>query len=278
MGLRRFIVAVSRRGLFVEDFVECAFGSSCEVEFLVPERPGGLGDTVQALAAAAGESELEALIGVHYFPELSSLRGVANAAVEAGKRTEMAAILERITATSPIRVERAGDWLDCGNPDRHASSHRALLQERDFDELEVDWHLGLITKRSRNVEKFVDEINFLRLPPPRLRVLFPRLVDFSTDWQRPHLTQEYYGYPNLADAFVFESLDPGLWERVFQHLLHILTKSFASERRPLPAGAVEQMYLGKIRQRLADLNGRPSSYNWSRLRTGCSSTVAECKV
>ncbi len=325
LGLRRFLVAVARRGLFVEDFVECAFGSRCEVEFLVPERTGGLGDTVQALAAAAGEgsalvvlgdthfqlqdpalladprpavlvspveesyrwciaesredgtlnrlrdkqpglvpagdSALEALIGVYHFPDLDHLRAAADSAVaqatQADQRTEMAAILEGIAATSPIRVERAGDWLDCGNPDHHASSHRALLQKRDFNELEVDPHFGLITKRSRKVEKFIDEINFLRLLPPKLQVLFPRLVDYSTDWHSPHLTQEYYGYPNLADAFVFESLDPGLWERVFQHLRHILEEAFMTDRRPLPAGAVRQMYLEKTRHRLAELNGPP---------------------
>ncbi len=38
LGLRRFIVAVSRRGMFIEDFVECSFGRDCQVEFMVSVR------------------------------------------------------------------------------------------------------------------------------------------------------------------------------------------------------------------------------------------------
>src|SRR5689334_25261126 len=43
LGLRRFIIAVSRRGMFVEDFVECTFGQDCEVSFVVPSSDGGVG-------------------------------------------------------------------------------------------------------------------------------------------------------------------------------------------------------------------------------------------
>ena len=43
LGLRRFVIGVSRRGMFVEDFVECMFGSDCEVEFIVPAVSRGVG-------------------------------------------------------------------------------------------------------------------------------------------------------------------------------------------------------------------------------------------
>ncbi len=90
----------------------------------------------------------------------------------------MKAILEKVGAKTPLRAELAGDWLDCGNADRQAASHQALLQKRSFNELTIDPVLGTITKKSRNVEKFIDEINYLRLLPHDLAVLFPRVVDF----------------------------------------------------------------------------------------------------
>jgi dTDP-glucose pyrophosphorylase len=319
LGLRRFVIAVSRRGMFVEDFVECTFGQDCEVSFLVPSSDGGVGRTVLELAEAAqGQSALvvlgdthfqfadpsvllsddpavlvqevedshrwctaetndqgeitalhdkepdlgspvSALIGVYYFPRLDELRSAALAAVgdsqAAGKRTELAAILRNLDRTRPLRALPAGDWLDCGNPDRQASSHRSLLQKRAFNELSIDSVLGTVTKRSRYVEKFLDEINYLRLLPPKLAVLFPRVVDCSTDWQDPWLTLEYYGYPTLAEVFVFENVDAGLWEQVFVHLREILLKGFMSHRRPLAAGVLEEMYLGKTRKRLESLSG-----------------------
>ena len=36
LGLSKFIIAVSRRGMFVEDFVDCSFGQDCDIRFIVP--------------------------------------------------------------------------------------------------------------------------------------------------------------------------------------------------------------------------------------------------
>ncbi len=322
LGLRRFIIAVSRRGMFVEDFVECSFGQYCEISFLVPSADGGVGRTVLELAeAAVGESALvvlgdthfqfadpsilqgqepavliqsvqdsyrwctaetdaegiitalhdkepdlagplNALIGVYYFPKISELRVAARQAVaeSQGKppRTELAQILKNVHGATRIRAVLAGDWLDCGNPDRQASSHRTLLQKREFNELSIDPVLGTVTKRSRYVEKFLDEINYLRLLPPDLAVLFPRVVDYSTDWQDPWLTLEYYGYPTLAEVFVFENVDPGIWEQVFVHLRDIILQGFMRHRRPLAPGALAEMYLGKTRKRLENMTAPES--------------------
>jgi hypothetical protein len=132
-----------------------------------------------------------------------------------------------------------------------------LLQKRAFNDLSIDSVMGTVTKRSRYVEKFLDEINYLRLLPPELAVLFPRVISYSTDWQDPWLTLEYYGYPTLAEVFVFENVDPGIWEQVFVHLREILLQGFMRHRRPLTAGVLREMYLGKTRQRLENLDGPP---------------------
>src|SRR5262245_25428040 len=42
LGLKRFMIAVSRRGMFVEDFVECTFGHDLEISFVVPSSDGGV--------------------------------------------------------------------------------------------------------------------------------------------------------------------------------------------------------------------------------------------
>ena len=323
LGLRRFVIAVARRGMFVEDFVDCAFGQDCDVRFVTPSRDGGVGRTVMELAEGVdtraalvvlGDTHfqfadpdllsrggaqpfvlthpvedsyrwcvaesgadgtirrlrdkepglarpLDALIGVYHFPDVSALQRAARdtvaAAEAAGRRAELAGILERVHVTTPIRAVRAGAWLDCGNVDMQARSHQALLQARAFNELKIDPVLGTITKRSRESEKFVNEINYLRLLPPDLAVLFPRLIDYSTDWHDPWVEMEYYGYPTLSEVFLFENVDPGVWERVFVHLAEIVRAKFGKYARPLPEGAVREMYAGKTRRRLASMQCGP---------------------
>lgn len=317
LGLTKYVIAVPTRGLFVEEYVACAFGDRADVDFIVPDRDGGVGYTLHCLAQAAtteramvvlGDTffrfddpsvvdqphavvltsavddsyrwcvaqsdqdgvlvELkdkvdglpapqDALIGVYLFDDAKRLQCAAAACVadaeKEGRRAELRCILEAVHAEEPIRCARAGDWLDCGNADRQAASHRALLQARTFNELEVDEVLGTITKRSANRAKFIDEIEYLKLLPDDLKVLFPRVVAQSTSWDAPYLTMEYYGYPSLADVFVYENVDPGIWEKVFRHLKTILVDGFARHARPLHKGDVAQMLLHKSKARHAEL-------------------------
>lgn len=320
LGFRKFVIAVARRGGFIEDFVHCAFGSTCEVDFITPSKPGGLGQTVLDLSrqvkspramVVLGDTHfqlgseplpadepwvlvskveesyrwciartradhtveelkdkerdltgaLDALIGVYWFPDAAEFRDAAEAAAKVAdaeaRPAEMKGVLEGVRKRRGLKAFHAAEWLDCGNPDRQAASHQALLQKREFNELSIDPVLGTITKRSRNVAKFVDEINYLRQLPADLQVLFPRVLDFSTDPKAPFVTLEYYGYPSLSDAFVFENVDPGIWERVFAHLKLLLTEGFMKHSAPLPEGAVHEMLVGKTRARLASLQGPP---------------------
>lgn len=202
---------------------------------------------------------LLALIGVYYFPDVAVLRDAAAAAVaEVTGPVQMAHILERVMANTTIRAEIAASWLDCGNPDRHAASQRALLQQRAFNELDVDATFGTITKRSRQVEKFIDEINYLRLLPADLSILFPRVVDHSTEIDDPHLTLEFYGYPTLAELFVFDNLDPTVWHRIFEHLHQLVTQGFMAHPFAVEPAAIQAMYLKKLADRLAATTGPPA--------------------
>ena len=67
LGLRRFSIAVARRGMFVEDFVECTFGSDCEVTFHVPTADRGVGHTVLELAERAVGTSALVVLGDTYF-------------------------------------------------------------------------------------------------------------------------------------------------------------------------------------------------------------------
>ena len=115
----------------------------------------------------------------------------------------------------------------------------------------------MIRKRSRYVEKFIDEINYLRLLPPELGVLFPRLVDFSIDADDPWMRLEYFGFPTLAEIFLYERLSSAAWLRMFRRLRGVICDCFMRWPRKLEAESVQAMYLGKPRRRLDSLSGPP---------------------
>jgi NDP-sugar pyrophosphorylase family protein len=318
IGVKDFVVAVPRRGLFVEEFVECVYGSNTSTSFLVPSMDRGVGYTVAELVRQVDvggvlvvlgdtlfelehtellsgdspvvlveeveesyrwciaetddegwvtglrdkepnlEGPLEALIGVYWFPDVSVLRRAAERAVdEVDGRVEMADLLSRVAADHPVRAVRPAQWLDCGNPDRQAAAQRVMLEERAFNDLQVDAVFGTITKRSRDVDKFVDEINYLRLLPPDLAVLFPRVVDHSTERDQPHLTLEFYGYPTLTELFVFENVDATIWRRVFEHLYQLVVEGFMSHAHEVSVGSIRAMYLEKVLARLKTIDGPP---------------------
>jgi len=199
---------------------------------------------------------LDALIGVYFFPDAVAVRRTAREAVGTGSgKIELISILNRMMSQAPIRTCRAGEWLDCGNPDRQAGSHVALLQKREFNELSIDRTVSTITKRSRMKDKFFAEINYMRLLPNDLAVLFPRVVDYSLNWDDLSITLEYYGYATLAEMFIYENMDPGVWHRIFSHLFKILTTVFTKYRQPLEAEAILDMYLHKPSKRMAEMKG-----------------------
>jgi dTDP-glucose pyrophosphorylase len=200
------------------------------------------------------EPPLSALIGVYFFPDLNQLRQSAKQLLDGREGSgEISTLLCELGQSAPIRALRAARWLDCGNPDTQISSARTLLQERSFNHLEVDPVRGTIIKRSEHREKLIDEINYLRLLPDELQPLFPRVFGWSTEWREPWLEMEYYGYPTLAELFVFESVDPDVWRRVFEHLHAVVTRAFMTHERPIDPSDVRTMLFDKTLARLKAL-------------------------
>ena len=197
------------------------------------------------------DGPLNALIGAYVFPSVAVLRKAAARAVAHADDgpVSIAEILTEVGKESSVHVVPAASWIDCGNPDRQADAQRLLLQEREFNQLSVDSTYGTITKRSRNVEKFVDEINYIRLLPKELEVLFPRVLEFKLDWDEPSATMEFYGYPTLAELFVFENVDPSIWRRIFGRLHTIVDEGFGTFKRPLAPQDSIDMLFGKVVKR-----------------------------
>lgn len=144
------------------------------------------------------------------------------------------------------------EWYDCGNPDNLMRARRRLLQTREFNRIDFDEIAGTITKRSRNTDKLVDEIQYYRLLPDDLQVFFPRIISSSPHGREPFLTMEFYGYPTLAESFVFENLSHHIWRQIFEHLAAIVGK-FGNYHKPGKADYFDYMYRQRVDERIESL-------------------------
>ena len=196
---------------------------------------------------------LEAAVGVYWLPH-----GIDSAEVEAllarPDPIEISTVIERATGDQPVYGVRAGTWLDCGNPDTQEATRRTMLQERTFNQLSFDGVNGTIRKSSTSKEKFIDEVNYLRLLPDDVSVLFPRVVKDSTEWSDPWVVLEYVGYPTLTELFLFGNLRAAAWMSIFDRLSTTLER-FREHERPIPVGDLHEMYVGKTRRRLDECAG-----------------------
>ncbi len=201
---------------------------------------------------------LNALIGVYQLPSVERFLDVVGASAVSsankGEGQSLTIILEQLMGSVGLLAQPAGDWFDAGNPDRRSAASRSLLAHRAFNSLAVDDLSGTITKRSTDVGKFINEINYLRLLPPDLAVLFPRIVDYSVANDNPWVTMEFYGYPTLTELFLYHGLDASVWRRIFEHVSDILWQRMAVRTHAVERDSVKEMFIGKVRNRIEPLS------------------------
>ena len=163
--------------------------------------------------------EVEALVGIYYFKDLNHLKESISTIEK--EKIEISDILKNYNMIRPIETRICSSWLDLGHLDKYYQARINFSQSRYFNSLEYDSLLGVITKKSTNVEKFYDEINWYSNLPKKLSPLAPRVVDSSVS-EKPFLSLEYYGYPTLAELFLFGDLSERVWSQLFHRLFRII--------------------------------------------------------
>ncbi len=193
---------------------------------------------------------LMALAGVYSLADTALLRSAVVESIRVGGK-EISSVLEKYARTRAISVMKAHEWYDFGHIHYFNLAKRKLLQSRYFNSLSIDPVLGMITKESERTDKLRDELAWYQALPLHLQLLCPRLV-FGQDSNRVVITQEYYGYPNLAELYVFGEFGFSVWMNALTKLMavHSLLKNVHGE---VTEDDVVYMYQGKTFSRLAEL-------------------------
>lgn len=189
-----------------------------------------------------------ALAGYYHFLHGEHLRGCVERSVANGDR-ELSDVLRRYGASYALRVRPAEDWYDFGHIDTLVDSRRRLLQPRFFNSLSINPVLNTIAKVSRNDQKLRDELDWYFEIPDHLKVLTPRILSQKQVDQRVEIVQEYYGYPTLAELYVYGNVHTDVWASVLRHVLRV-HQEFRRYPGQLAPEAVQSVYLDKTWQRL----------------------------
>jgi len=200
-----------------------------------------------------------ALAGYYHFADGGTLRRLVDGAIASGDR-ELSAVLRRYGDVHPITAREATHWYDFGHIDGLVEARRQLIHSRTFNSLEVNPILNTITKVSRD-DKLRDEWNWYQRIPDELKVLAPRVVECRELDGQIRMVQEYYGYPSLADLYVFGDIAPETWMSILRQVLRI-HEEFRRYTGELEPEEVAAMYVDKTWKRLAELREQAPDWVW----------------
>lgn len=144
-------------------------------------------------------------------------------------------------------------WIDSDHQDILENSRLSMVQARSFNSITVDPFYGSLEKKSTNASKLLREISYYQNLPNKLKIFFPRMVNFELSETEPIQELEYYSYPNLSEIFVYESAPKFVWEKVLHKLGRIVFESFASFRTDEISPSLSEVFVEKCASRIPEL-------------------------
>jgi hypothetical protein len=152
------------------------------------------------------------------------------------------------------------DWIDCGHETNYYEAKAKLISSRSFNSIQVSLDDGIVTKQSRHGEKLAREIKYIEMLPAEIKVYYPRILT----WQpgsagiEASVKMEYYGYPTVAEYFLYWDLSSDNWRRLFARLQTALRR-FTGFPYCISEAAFMDFYLGKTVERIDQYLGSLSA-------------------
>ncbi len=153
----------------------------------------------------------------------------------------------------PVKPIVSENWFDIGHKDNYFNSSLEV-KAREFNHITIDKNRGILIKSSDDIEKFIGEIRWYLKLPTDIEYVRPRIFDYSTAYDNPYVSMEYYTYHTVHELYLFGNLGKQQWEDIFKRI-RFICKDFkrytVSNDDLLPS--LEDMYLTKTLKRLENL-------------------------
>lgn len=203
-------------------------------------------------------------VGVFQFSDEADLKKCLKDAFNTPQRTMSTfyTALMQYSQIHPMREIYTENWFDIGHADRYYDS-KLEVKAREFNHITIDKDRGILKKTSEDREKFIGEILWYLKLPADIEYVRPRIFTYSTSYQEPYVSMEYYSYHTVHELFLYGDLNYHQWIDIFNRIRFIY-KDFQrySVKDEGIQEALKNIYLDKTLKRLEKLrqDGRFSAF------------------
>ena len=153
----------------------------------------------------------------------------------------------------PMKAVPTENWFDIGHQDKYYNS-KLEVRAREFNHISIDKNRGILRKSSDDKDKFIGEIKWYLKLPRDIEYVSPRIFDYSTSYDEPYVSMEYYSYHTLHELFLYGDLSRQQWIDIFNRVKFVcddFKRYTVKDEKILPS--LEDMYLTKTLQRFDKL-------------------------
>ncbi len=193
----------------------------------------------------------EVLVGYYKLSDTRLLKRLAMAQFSRGD-FDFFRLLMLYNKERPILIKTTKHWYDLGTISGAVQARLGLFSTRKFNNLQVDAVRGTITKTSTRKQKLLDEANWYRSLPDELAVYAPRVFRVEEKEDSVSVEMEMYGYPNLAESFLFGSGSFEDWHRIISALMDVHAR-LEQYTQPSDVEELKEIYISKTHKRLAEI-------------------------
>lgn len=244
---------------FENDFVYCGKVNEANRWCIVKQDTQGNIVGLSDKKEIVGE-DFDALAGYYQFSHPKDFERILRKCINEGKN-QISDLLNYSNTKYPIHVQPTTNWYDFGHIDQFIAAKQALLGSRFFNKLTINPILNTITKISELDDKLQDELNWYLNIPSELQILTPRILAHKWVDGKLEIIEEYYGYPTLAELYVYGELDMMTWNTILKRVFRIHAELREYSGR-LNKGELEAVYSIKTNERIEELIHKQPTWNY----------------
>ena len=162
------------------------------------------------------------LVGGYFFNDAKLLRHILED-VDGEEKLEISSIIKKYKNKNDVAIELAEQWHDVGHLENYFSTKQFLLKARYFNSLQFDDLAEIVTKKSENKEKLINEINWYKKIPKDISRLVPKILDSNVS-NNPYIKLEYIKHPTLSDIWLYSNFSSDFWIKIIDDLFEIINR------------------------------------------------------